>query len=97
MNIKEMIIKINLENYRHRLNGFEKIGGPGIIISTLKVTIARLLLGELDVNDKGNIFNEPYINHEVKTGRGGVQYISFNNGTMNYFPNGKYGPFTSRV
>jgi len=97
MNIKEKIIEMRLKSCEYCLTRFEEIGAPEVMITRLKEITADLKNGILDVNDKGNIFNETYVNHEVKTGRGGKKYISLNNGTLNYFPEGKYGPFTSRA
>lgn len=96
MNIKEKIIEMRIKNCEYRLSRFIEIGAPEIMISRVKEILADLQNGVLDVKDKGNIFNETYLNHEVKTGRGGKKYISFNDGSFNYFPEGKYGPFTSR-
>ena len=96
MNIKEKIIEMRIKNCEYRLSRFVEIGAPEVMIARVKEILADLQNGVLDVKDKGNIFNETYLNHEVKTGRGGKKYISFNDGSFNYFPEGKYGPFTSR-
>jgi len=96
MNIKEKIIEMRIKNCEYRLSRFVEIGAPEVMIARVKEILVDLQNGVLDVKDKGNIFNETYLNHEVKTGRGGKKYISFNDGSLNYFPEGKYGPFTSR-
>lgn len=96
MNIKEKIIEMRIKNCEYRLSRFVEIGAPEVMIARVKEILADLQNGVLDVKDKGNIFNETYLNHEVKTGRGGKKYISFNDETLNYFPEGKFGPFTSR-
>jgi len=96
MNIKEKIFEMRIKNCEYRLSRFVEIGVPEVMIARVKEILADLQNGVLDVKDKGNIFGETYLNHEVKTGRGGKKYISFNDGSFNYFPEGKYGPFTSR-
>ena len=96
MNIREKITEMRLKNCEYRLCRFIEIGAPEVMIERAKEVIAELKNGKIDINDKGNILGETYVNHEVKTGRGGKKYVSFNDGTLNSFPEGKYGPFTSR-
>jgi Holliday junction resolvase len=64
----------------------------------LKEKLQHLENGELTVNDKHQLLDKTYTSVEVKRGRGGQLYVQFttSEGLINYFPNGKYGPFIAR-
>ena len=86
------ILELEIKATEKRLNRLIEIGAPDIIIENTKKNIEQFKLGIIKINDKQHLLSKTFEKLEVKTGRGGVEYIQFN-GNINYFPNGKYGKF----
>ena len=97
MKIRDKIIENTLKNVTERCEGMIKIGGPAIIIENLKKEIENLKNGILKIKDKENLLDIEFTDIEWKKGRGGVPYASINNGTINYFPNARYGAFIAKA
>lgn len=97
MKIRDKIIENTLKNVTERCEGIIKIGGPAIIIENLKKEIENLKNGILKIKDKENLLDIEFADVEWKKGRGGVPYATFNNGTINYFPNARYGAFITKA
>lgn len=72
-----------------RLEKLVEIGAPAIIIEGQKKAIANPKVGGATEQ-----LNTVITSKEVKTGRGGKQYILFN-GNIQFFPNSKYGMYIS--
>jgi hypothetical protein len=90
--IGEYIILKELEMATNRRNKLEEIGAPEIMISGCNKCIEDLKNGKIEISGSTNLLEIEYVSSEVKKGRGGKVYISFN-GFINYFPNAKYGKY----
>ena len=97
MKIRDKIIEVMLKNVTERCEKIIEIGGPAIIIENLKKEIENLKNGILKVKDKENLLDNEFVDIEWKKGRGGVPYATFNNGSINYFPCGRYGAFIAKA
>ena len=97
MKIRDKIIESMLEIVTERCEKIIEIGGPAIIIENLKKEIENLKNGILKVKDKENLLDLEFNDIEWKKGRDGVPYVTFNNGTINYFPNARYGAFIKKA
>ena len=97
MKIRDKIIEVMLKNVTERCEKMIEIGGPAIIIENLKKEIENLKNGILKVKDKENLLDNEFIDIEWKKGKGGVPYATFNNGSINYFPNSRYGAFITKA
>ena len=90
--IKDVIIQIETRKASHRLLKLMEIGAPEVMTKSIEDELDRLedniLIG---IGGDLEALEDDYIDHEIKVGNGGDQYISFNNGTVNYFPRAKYG------
>lgn len=93
MTIKEKILSAELARTKERKQKLSEIGSPKIILERLTEIIAELESGKIHVSGDIEALNEPYLDGECKKGRGGVPYISYNNGTINFFPNARYGMY----
>ena len=97
MKIRDKIIESMLEIVTERCEKIIEIRGPAIIIENLKKEIENLKNGILKVKDKENLLDLEFNDIEWKKGRDGVPYVTFNNGTINYFPNARYGAFIKKA
>lgn len=97
MKIRDKIIEVKLKLVTERCEKIIEIGGPVIIIKNLNIEIENLRNGILKVKDKENLLDLEFIDIKWKKGRGGVPYATFNNGSINYFPSGRYGAFITRA
>lgn len=92
MTIKEYIIEKETAIYTERLEKLETIGAPQIVITAQRNAIKELQTGNFKVGGDTNLLDYNFKNREVKTGRSGKTYISFD-GKINYFPTAKYGRY----
>lgn len=72
-----------------RLNKLIEIGAPAVIIEGQKKAIDNPKVG-----GAVEYLNTVITSKEVKTGKGGKQYILFN-GSIQFFPNARYGMYIS--
>ena len=90
--LKEKILDMEIKVTSKRLEAFNRIEGcPQILKDNLNSLLSEYENGSIKISGNKELLNVQYKNHEVKTGRGGKQYIAFNNGTINYFPQARYG------
>lgn len=90
--LKEKILDMEIKVTSERLEVYNRIEGcPQIIKDNLNNLLYEYENGNIKISGNKELLNVQYKNHEVKTGRGGKQYIAFNNGTINYFPQARYG------
>ena len=90
--LKEKILDMEIKVASERLEAFNRIEGcPQILKDNLNSLLSEYENGSIKISGNKELLNVQYKNHEVKTGRGGKQYIAFNNGTINYFPQARYG------
>jgi hypothetical protein len=92
MKIGEYIISKELKGAEDRKNKFEEIGAPQIMIDGQSKMIEDLKNGKIKISGELNLLEVEYTSSEVKKGKGGKIYITFNN-SINYFPNAKYGKY----
>lgn len=85
MTIREYIVC----GMQDRLNKLIEIGAPAVIIEGQKKFIDNPKVGG-DINYLDDVISSK----EIKTGRGGKQYILFN-GNIQFFPNARYGMYIS--
>ena len=76
------------KNYRNRWSGYH--------YRKFEKEIENLKNGILKVKDKENLLDLEFNDIEWKKGRDGVPYVTFNNGSINYFPNARYGAFIKK-
>ena len=91
MTIKDYILTAELKNATTRLEGLINLNAPAIVIQGQQKLVSDLEKGVLVVSGDVEYLDAPYSNHEVKTGRGGKIYVSFNDNSINYFPQAKFG------
>ena len=96
MKIRDKIIESMLKIVTERCEKMIEIRGPAIIIENLKKEIENLKNGILKVKDKENLLDNEFVDIEWKKGRGGVPYATFNNGSIDYFPNARYDAFITK-
>jgi hypothetical protein len=92
MTVKEYILEKEIKSVGHRLERMKELGAPEIIITTLENEVKALEQGELKIGGDLNLLDETFESREIKTGRGGNSYVQIN-GSINYFPNAKYGRY----
>ena len=90
--LKEKILDMEIKVTSKRIEAFNRIEGcPQIMKDNLNNLLSEYESGNIKISGNKELLKVQYKNHEVKTGRGGKQYIAFNNGTINYFPQAQYG------
>lgn len=90
--LKEKILDMEIKVVSERLEVFNRIeGSPQIVKDMLNNKLSEYESGNIKIGGCKSLLDTTYENHEVKKGRGGKPYISFNNGTINYFPQARYG------
>lgn len=89
--IKDEIIRIEILRTERRIEDLTKIQAPAVMLDSLKELLVGYRDGDIKIGGEVELADETYVNHEVRKGRGGVPYVSFNNGEINYFPFAKYG------
>lgn len=92
MTIKEFIIKCEAKSLTERAEKLEAMSAPKIMIEGCMKAVADLEAGILPVSGASELLDIEYVQHEQRKGRGGKVYVTFN-GTINYFPQAKYGRF----
>ena len=90
--ILDKILEIEINAWQNRLNKLTAINAPEIMLVKLRENIENAKKGIIKITDKEDLLSIHFKEYEVKKGRGGVPYIQFN-GSINYFPEGKYGKF----
>lgn len=84
-----MELKMAIERHKK----LEEIGAPQVMIDSLSKTIEMYRKGNTCIRYT-EFAKIEYKHHEVKKGRSGKVYISFND-NVNYFPQAKFGPMFS--
>ena len=92
MTVKEYILEKEIISVGNRLERLKELGAPKIMITTLEGEVEALKQGELKIGGDLTLLDETFENREIKTGRGGSQYVQIN-GSINYFPTAKYGRY----
>lgn len=93
MKIREHIAAGTIKALETRLEGLRNLNAPEVVLSSTMKAIEKAKIGEIGVKDKDNLLDIEVENFESKTGRGGKQFISYNNGMILYFPAAKFGKF----
>ena len=96
MKIIDKIIGMEIKNSEDRLNKLKEVGGVPTILEALAKNIEELKKGRIKISDKKELGSQEYIDHKVLKGSGGKIFIQFN-GYINYFPQGKFGPFLTKA
>ena len=91
MTISNDILTHRQQMFEKRLNDLKRISAPQMIIDNAAKSAAQPGFKTLD-----ETFDVEFATREVKTGRGGVQYLVYHTAdgrSASYFPNAKYGSF----
>lgn len=96
MTIREKILEVEIANSTKRLEALEDMGMPTIVIDSMRSSIESMKSGDLKISGDTEVLEDEYISGETKKGRGGKMYVCIN-GSVNYFPNAKYGRYIKRV
>lgn len=97
MTIKEYIIHGALKLAEDRLKQLNMMGAPKVMIDGQQKYVASLKAGELKISGDTDVLVEDFVDREFKKGKGGKAYISINSGTVNFFPNARYGMYIRRA
>lgn len=95
MTIKDYILEGTIKSSETRLEKLKEMGAPGVMITSLEQNIEELKNGVLKIGGDVDVLDEEFIDREFKTGNGGKQYICIN-GSVNFFPNARYGMYIKR-
>ena len=95
MKILSIILEKELIATKDRLEKMIQMGAPEVIITSLKIQVADMENGEINIGGDTELLSLNADSYEAKRGRGGKCYIEFDNG-VRYFPNAKYGRFITR-
>lgn len=90
--IRRFICENEARQRLERAESLAKIGAPAVMIDGCKREAERLTAGELEISGDASLLDEVVESFEVRKGKGGKPYVSFN-GTINYFPVAKYGRY----
>lgn len=93
MTIKEYLLNCEISSKKDRIEKLEQIGAPKVIIDGEKKMLEEMESGKFNVSGDIEALSEEMKSREVKKGRGGKLYVSFNGGKVNYFPAAKYGRY----
>ena len=93
--IRDIIIRGELGEAKHRLSKLEAMKAPAPVINALRSQVAALEAGEIKVGGDATLLDAVTTSVEMKKGRGGKVFIEFDNG-IRYFPKAKYGKFISQ-
>ena len=88
--IKDVIYEIEHSYHIDRYEKLKKLGSPQIMLDAEKKLVEDIYNDCLKISGDTGALGDDYIDHEVKRSAKG-QYISFNGGTVNYFPHARYG------
>lgn len=89
--LRDKILDMEISVLGDRIAKLSDIQAPQVILDNSAKLLTEYREGNIKIAGDIGLLNLPYENHTVKTGRGGKQYISFNHGTVNYFPQAHYG------
>lgn len=94
MTIKEVIRNIEIANLEDKVKRLMNAGATPLMVRDLREMLFHLELGgSLYIRGEQELFNTEYVDMVEKVEKGGRRYLSFNGGSINYFPNGKYGRY----
>jgi hypothetical protein len=94
--IKDWILAERVFVTRQRITKLTELEAPKMILDKDQELLNDYEQGIIRITDKEQLLDTPYQNHEYTKGRGGVAYIKFNNGSILYFPNAKYGRYITK-
>lgn len=97
MTIRDYIIDGALKTAEDRLEKLIEMGAPNVMITGQQSAVDSLKSGELKIGGDVELLNEEFVDREFKKGNGGKAYISINSGTVNFFPNARYGMYIKRA
>ena len=82
----------------HRADELEKINAPSILSKGQRDRSQSVLYGSDKMNGLAEFGDLEVLSAEVKTGRGGKQFVRFETAAevIVYFPNAKYGAFLTQ-
>lgn len=86
-------------NKQSRIDRLKEIKAPEIMIQNDIKMIENYKSGNVKINGWNEFSQEVFKSFIWKKGNGGKEYVQFtlsDNSIVNYFPNGKFGPFFSR-
>ena len=92
MTIKQFLIESEKRMMNRRLESLKKIKAPSVVIESLANYIAEIETSWKAGGDT-ELLEVEFENFVQKKGNKGKPYISFNNGTINYFPMARYGKY----
>ena len=95
MTIKDVIIKAELRALKERVEKLQELEAPDVMITSTEQEIDRLESGNLKIGGNVKLLEVEFVSSENKVGRGGKGYVQFN-GSINYFPNAKYGRYIAK-
>ena len=90
--IRRFICENEARQRLERAEALERLGSPKIMVEECKRQAASLSAGELEISGDASLLDVVVESFEVRKGKGGKPYISFN-GSINYFPVAKYGRY----
>lgn len=92
MKIRDYLLDTELKRFKARLRKLKEFNAPKIMVASLSRIVENMERGEFIVNGQQTLLLEECKSHEVKKGRGGKEYIIFNEDIC-YFPSAQYGRF----
>lgn len=96
MKVREWIIKNEVRMFEDRLQKLEAMGAPAIMIDGQRKAVEMLKAGNLEISGETDLLEVEVEGFECKTGKGGKVYVQIN-GSINYFPQARYGRFISKA
>jgi len=96
MKVRDYILEGSTKSAEERLAKLQEMGAPAVMIDGQKNIVDELHSGNLKIGGDVELLDEEYISREFKKGNGGKVYIQIN-GTINFFPNAKYGMYIKRA
>ena len=97
MTVREYLLGALVKLAEERLEKLVEYRAPQVMIDGQQKYVASLKAGELKISGDTDVLDEEFVDRELKKGRGGKGYVSINSGTINFFPNAKYGMYIKRA
>lgn len=94
--VKSFILSNLLRGAKDRLEKLAQMGAPEIMLTSQKKAVEKLEAGNLKISGDTDLLGETFVSFETRNGKGGKQYVHIN-GSINFFPNSRYGMFITRA